>query len=774
MKRETMDKKIELTIVNTHESFDDYPFIELGEELRGIVEPAYEHLPKAFKGIQSVQLKHWECVFQITGLSLPHSGFASREFWNSCIAYIGAINSTKFINATQGWRHRHTTAFASLLKQLASEGWFVPPLRFESSSQSTSESLEPYVRFFEDQELIEEKVWVWRGWWSTNRDRRKRQRFPLYSIYSRLGRDFTHRFYDACDSWAITRNTASNPLLRPLSEYIGRYPDDLTPQMFMDPKFTEKFWHGYFEYFIQTRYEAGNELTTSLAQWNSSSLLFISESLETSGLFAKPAHSMPAAPRRTKSGKRTNLHISEDGIESKGRLITHVPLTVSDDQAMEILFHDIQEELELIEKWAITYSDEFSNNLERRQLLATQGQIRVVQKMGANSSGHKDLVARGNPLALANAAATFVHFGYETNKETRIELKYPKPLPETAYNLGLPNFGALLPYLTLLVLDHPKITSSFLEKLALFDTNGDRKCVQVLDGVTYLVGQKDRSYGRQEMQIPLTPRGESIVNRIIEATTPVRDYLKRKGDDDWRMLLLTCGKSMGFPKSIRSISGITTNSLFQRRIADQMATIGITPVRAQSLAQRFSLASLRASVGVNIFIKTGSVKEMADALGHAEYNPKLLEHYLPTSILNFFQNRWIRVFQTSLIVESMKDSKLLLKASGFNSMTELHEFLKLHTFKRLDDLDVASEIGTSTEVAFGISTDVLAVLLALQKAVASAERTVNGRALYWSGIAERLIDYLQSDASGREDLKQLIPLAKAKRIECQFENFIYA
>lgn len=142
MKIDNKNPQNKLTIVNRNESFEDYPFIELSTKLRAILEPAYEHLPKAFKGIQSVQLKHWECVLQITGLSLPPSGFASREFWSSCAAYVGAINSTKFINATQGWRHRHTTAFAHLLKQLTSEGWLVPPLQFESKSERASESLD--------------------------------------------------------------------------------------------------------------------------------------------------------------------------------------------------------------------------------------------------------------------------------------------------------------------------------------------------------------------------------------------------------------------------------------------------------------------------------------------------------------------------------------------------------------------------------------------------------------------------------------------------------
>jgi hypothetical protein len=44
---------------------------------------------------------------------------------------------------------------------------------------------------------------------------------------------------------------------------------------------------------------------------------------------------------------------------------------------------------------------------------------------------------------------------------------------------------------------------------------------------------------------------------------------------------------------------------------------------------------------------------MAEALGHKYYRPELLSFYLPESILNFFQSRWIRIFQKGIICEAI-------------------------------------------------------------------------------------------------------------------------
>ena len=58
---------------------------------------------------------------------------------------------------------------------------------------------------------------------------------------------------------------------------------------------------------------------------------------------------------------------------------------------------------------------------------------------------------------------------------------------------------------------------------------------------------------------------------------------------------------------------------------------------AINFANKVTLTKMRASVAVQVYLKTKSTTKMAQALGHTRYRPELLEHYLPEPILDFFQ-----------------------------------------------------------------------------------------------------------------------------------------
>jgi len=98
-----------LTIVQRDDAFPDYPFERLNHHLLAEIRAGYATLPLSLRGIQTVQPRHLECVLQICGIHVPNAGFASAEFWRGCVAYVGAVNSQKFIDATHAWRHRQTT-----------------------------------------------------------------------------------------------------------------------------------------------------------------------------------------------------------------------------------------------------------------------------------------------------------------------------------------------------------------------------------------------------------------------------------------------------------------------------------------------------------------------------------------------------------------------------------------------------------------------------------------------------------------------------------------
>jgi hypothetical protein len=770
-----MKKKPEekLTIVQNRGSYDDYPFEAMDFDV-------LEELRRAYKGPASVRLcvgslKHFECVLQLVGIRLAGKGsLASADFWTACVAFLGALNSSKFIDATRIWRHTQSVAFVKAIENLRDQGFMVPYMSVESSTTGPNETIQNYVEYFEGIPLDEEKVWLWTGW-SVANAKRKVVNFPFFNIYKRLGRDFTTRLYEECRAWTIAKDSHA-PLLRPLSEFIGSCPGSLSPALLQDSDFTTKFWQDFFVYYTSSRYEQGNQLPTILNAWNNHTLTFIRVCLESRGLFASPSGGMPAAPSRTKRGAATRIVKRSDGIEVKTRLITDIPLQFSDEEAVQILFGEIQRDIDHIEAWATAHYLKLRLAIEGREELAKSGQPRDIQSLGCNANGYKHLVSPHNPNRHANAAATFVKFGYETQQDVDIRLRYPPPLSETSLRLGLPPSDALLPLLTLLVIDHPILTNSFLENCELFDRSGRRVGLDVTDAGTYLVGQKGRKGPRlAQQEVLLTQRSVEVMQCLLASTQPLRDYLKARGDDNWRYLLLTAGKSFAYPLPLRNISAKTITAPQVAKLAREIGEAnGVNLETSQNLAKRFSLSSLRASVAVRIYIRTGSVDEMAKALGHTEYKASLIEHYLPAPILLFFKERWIRIFQNGLVIEALKDSPYLLQATGFQTLKEVDEFLKHHAFKSLEQTEgkAPAEIDTINEIVFGVSRGVLAVLIALSDAVVRAKGAVRAEANYWASIAVRLLGFIESEKSGREDLRAMLLEARSQLPTYSFDKLV--
>jgi hypothetical protein len=160
----------------------------------------------------------------------------------------------------------------------------------------------------------------------------------------------------------------------------------------------------------------------------------------------------------------------------------------------------------------------------------------------------------------------------------------------------------------------------------------------------------------------------------------------------------------------------------------------------------------------------------------------LISSYLPEPIANFFQERWIRIFQLGVVVVALSDSDYLFDATGFKSMSELDEFLKNHALKTLpkhlengEESDAERKEGcVKGEVVFGVNTGILTALLSLQAAVERSDRLVCGKAKYWSGITRRLVSYIEADLSGRPDLKRQLTEARLAVNPSAMQALLYA
>lgn len=605
--------------------------------------------------------------------------------------------------------------------------------------------------------------------------------FPFYQLYVRLGREFVTELHDLCDQYYRTRKAVRIVAINDLAVFICAHPA-ISAELLKSRSFMSKFWSEFFLHYVTTGYARDVAVSSLLRGWNNEFVFFAKTFLIGSGFLADSFGRFPCSAEGSYAcPKKTNIKKDRDGYEVKTKLITHVPLQVSDQEAMEILFSRINEDIETTLKWARNSVASTWQRLQLREELASKGAVRAIGTTN-QSNGGRWHIDHANPDFGANIAATFAHHGYQTANDQWLGGLYGKPLAVAAEILAIPTTGTLLPHCAVLVAVHPIITPSFLETNELYDARGNLTAYTTSAAGPVLIGYKDRNgpaKSRQEVQ--LTAETDEIVKQIIHLTRPLREYLKSRGDDNWRRLLLTSGCSFSYPRPIARLASDT--SIPSRLVSlanDVKAVTRLTLAEAQDFAERFSLSALRASVGVSIYLRERNVRKMADALGHTEYRADLLSRYLPEPILAFFEERWVRLFQAGVIAQAMIGSPYVVVATGFKNMAELDNFLTNHALKPYPGAisahanEVRKKPDLSKEILIAVDTHILMLLLAVIHAVNLSTRQPSGIAIFWAEFGEKVIAHIDSNECKRPDLKQYLSEAKAKEDRVELGELIYA
>lgn len=776
-------------IISSGQILEDYPKEAIDpsilDDIYAIIKPYKKHSSnEAFRIIIL-----FECYLQITNQIINSTTVTKKTFINICIGFIGALNTKSFIDLTHMRRYAYTKSFLNILQQLQNKYSFRMDLAIPISSIGITKEIQNCVSEFARLALVEEKVWLWRGWKSVNRKGRVTW-FPLYPIYKRLGRDFCQKFHDVCDDYFRGRKADKIDCLKSFTLYINEYPGFISTANFADGQFLSVFWRNFFAYYIQTGHKSGVSVVTLINQWRGGFVSFVENYLVNSGLFSKTLGMLPS-PESGKRGSRTHITITDNGLEVKTKLITDIPLQLTDDKALKLLFVDIQNDHDLFLNWAKWGIKDIWDRYVRRRKLSRKGEVRHFLgkeskiKNNPNGPNLEWLTDRKNLDYLKNVTATFESLGYMTRHDVPVHLIYPRPLDLTAYELGIPVSGSLLPHCTALTAMHPEITPSFLENLQIFDKNEKVSGFVCTDAGTYLVGFKYRcGAAMAEQKILLNKNSRKIVKQIIMLTMPLRKYLKSRNDDNYRYLLLTAKRGFSYPLRVKKLATDTSSPDRVEELAQSLgATTTLSLEVRRHYAKRFSLPAMRSSAAVLVYINSGSVEKMANALGHSQYDHRLLSRYLPEPLLQFFQERWIRIFQEAMIVEALKDSNYLLEASSFTTIDELDEFIRNHAFKEvpkyLDDPYIKPDMDTDelndslTQIIFGVNTGILTILLSLEMAVSLAVANVNAKARYYARVTNKLVSYIEAKENNRIDLQSYLSRAKAKADPSLVEALIY-
>jgi len=569
-------------------------------------------------------------------------------------------------------RHQYVGAFLKVVTPHAPQLAELPNTSLVALSEETAQLRDRFERL----QLNMERVAYWRGWNALS-DNGTNIWLPLAPFFLLYGLHWTQRFYETLRTSVTGLRLNRVPGLLEFSQFVELRKPART--VFLSQLNLLELYRDFYTWFIDQRKALDNLATMEL--W----LRFRHWALEIfpkSKLFTVPVRGFPG-PVDSSNGAAKSLNsrrtrASRDEADENELLLLDVPITASDTEALEQLVARVPLVIEATKRWAAAEANAMMTRFKTARRLADSGSPRILQKIGINGDAEKFKIHSDNPQRMANAAATYELYGYQTAHDFPVTLLYPKPLRQTAEFLGLPVSESLMPFAATLVANHPEITPAYLSGLQLFDKNGKLAGLRVTGGSTYLVSVKPRKGKTGEQPIRLNPQSLRAVRQLLVLTAAVRGYLKTKKDDSWRLLFLSTGKGFGYPLAVSKFSYPV-----HRLKAELMAGAGVTDKDASDLASRFSLRGLRATKAIQILIETHSESQMADALGHQQFDPHLLARYLPGPIRAFFRVRWIRAFQTHLLIEATRGTPWTLDATGLNSDDEVTQFLEKNAFTKL-------------------------------------------------------------------------------------------
>lgn len=758
-----------MTIIKNTKFLGNYPFRALSPDVVALMERIAKSYPNAGFG---VLIKLFECYCDLMGVQVTYLSLSRPSYHQLARGFLGALRSTSFVENSRSSRQACVRTFAGIHNLIRAEIPAMEELRTDKDGMASNVSLwEEYRSKIDDENLR-----YWNGW-GVEVPKGGEYYLSLACLWNSHGQEFTEDFYS---HWLLFFKKQARPNYietNKMVRYLSEHSEDWPAITFQHPQMIKAFFLAFMKDFFLTAHREKLKINGQIRNWRT----FIANCEEVfiePGVWATPYQGgLPKPLERPDSGLGSRKRIGEDGVVVHEKLITPVPLHVTDEEAIEILFHKVETDVSVVKLWAIEQCRQLYSNVKGRKALAKLGQPIV------GGGGRQSI----EQLGFENICATFEQDGFQSNASYLVSRFGSGNMAEVANRLGLPTAQKLFPYQCLLVIQHPEITHGFLQKLMLFDDNGDFIGYIKEDGGAKLRGYKDRR-GKvlSEQVIELTTESQQWIEEIIEITEPLRTALRLVGNPIWKELFITCG--LGFSTPIGANQPGWSRSSFEaspsllEALLDQFAPYkNMLRCDLQDFLQRVSISSIRSSCGVLVYLRTKSVLDMSKALGHARYDSQLLGRYLPASILSFFQTRWIRIFQRSFICEAMKDSPYLLEATDFACMDELHAFLKNHALKAIPSHLKNPENKESTNknelrdshIYISIDVGIMTAMLSLEAAVNEADNThqVCGKAKYWAEISKAISGEIER---GNDTLlKQHLHVAKAHINPSRMENIIY-
>ncbi|MFJ4112344.1 hypothetical protein [Pseudomonas sp. NPDC089758] len=482
-------------------------------------------------------------------------------------------------------------------------------------------------------------------------------------------------------------------------------------------------------------------------------------------LIAKPAYPITKGRVRAPASRAMEAQ-SRNELDTIGTfgVLTPVPLNIKDEKAASLLYEQISADFELVKEACEEARAEILCAYKYRLELAAAGRV----------CGSGDSMAARRKLE--NRCRTWQEYNYHVLDRVgryRLYADHRGLNPE----LALLSNSTLLPFVYLLVAEHPAITNSWLHGFELYDKNGNFSGLQ-MDGAIADSIKPRRGPASAQQPIYLSPKAKILFNEILMLTKQARDYLKSVGNDHYRYLFLTAN-GIGEPMRRQNLIPPLSNEAYAKSL---LRKIVMRKLEGRSdrkeFFNRITLKAMRTTAALKIYFETGRLRAMSDALGHKTLRLGLLSEYLPSQLMRFFLNRWIRIFETAITYKAVVGRPCMNEALGIQDEEQLAEFLKNHDLKALPPYLMVGKYGlpeinvtkvkVHSQVVFPITPDRCALILSMLEA-ARRIKLENGvlteTAEHWwrTGKYLEIASSLQDESGVHLHANEVVQIFKAAR-----------
>lgn len=701
----------------------------------------------------------FDCVSRLTGADHGRSvlAFQSNSFVSMQHVFFGALFSTNFVKYSDLVRSNLAIAFRAGLTQLSARTKvtfcdFVP-----------KEGQRPPVEWtarFDALKLDEREVKRLSGHYLIANDDAP-YRINLDGVTKTLGPEFADQL---CEGLAqIARTKAKDTALRDFANTLGRFLERCDHETALEmtrpqcsPVFLKGFMDFHFEKSLKGPPKEGR-LSSLQKLWTR--YVGYWQRLAADGYiatsFVYPAGN-PSLSTVTTIRHQRGDPSSSDECAFTQKLLTPVPLRVSNHCALEIICHDIKHDFDRTAAWLGSQVNSFVTDYHKGVSMRTNGLRLDVDKFDARL-----LRPDSSTLAVPTALRLLhEHYqGYVDTTSTRC-LLYPHGKSSGFVSkallsryAGIPSRTDALLFAALLMSYDARLTESALLTANIFAKSGRRIAAPDNDAGIVLAVPKDRA--RHFDYVPFSGEAERLLRVWLTATEPIRNYMKRVEIAGWQRLFVYASTPLGKPASFaKAFSSYTAMREICSKHADALG----------HLAETITLSRIRSTKGVLIFLDKLDLAEMARALGNTQ--GVALKHYLPPAIYEFFLDRWVRIFQNVLIISAVSDPLRRLEASDFATMEELDEFLANHAVATAPFVDQPTAAtsqpldGEGPTLFIVAAPSIFAALLSIRRAVETATGAVAVEATYWAEFARRLEKHIDSDQYTDTEVRLILATAR--------------